>query len=361
MSLPRAGFALLLAAVAALVVSWLIRTDEFKVAVHEGACDKFASPSGSDANVGTLAAPYATVGKLLDSLASGQTGCFRTGTYTFEDAEVITTAGLTLRPYNGEQVVLRGPLRVRPDGAGTIIEGFTLDGYTPRAESTLHHGPSINANDVVLRDNEITNHHNGICIQVAQYYSGPRPENVTIERNRIHDCGVLPSTNHHHGIYISAGLGTVVRDNWIYDNVDRGVQLYPDADETLVTGNIIDGNGEGLNFSCDDTNCSQRNIAEGNVISNSDDRWNVSAISQGTEGDGSNVLRRNCMFAANQDSFYNQNGGINSDSEFFTEPGGADANLIGVDPGFSDRDANDFHLQGDSPCLAVYAGTMSLP
>ena len=40
----------------------------------------------------------------------------------------------------------------------------------------------------------------------------------------------------------------MIRDNWIYDNADRGVQLYPDADGTVVTGNVIDGNGEGVIF-----------------------------------------------------------------------------------------------------------------
>ena len=44
--------------------------------------------------------------------------------------------------------------------------------------------------------------------------------------SRIHDCGV--SDNHNHGIYITATSGfTIVRDNWIYRNGDRGIRLYP--------------------------------------------------------------------------------------------------------------------------------------
>ena len=50
-----------------------------------------------------------------------------------------------------------------------------------------------------------------------------------IERNRIHDCGVLPAENHHHGIYIEASDDARVIDNWIYDNADRGVQMFPDS------------------------------------------------------------------------------------------------------------------------------------
>ena len=50
-----------------------------------------------------------------------------------------------------------------------------------------------------------------------------------IEHNRIHDCGELPATNFDHGVYVAEARDTVIRDNWIYSNADRGVQLYPDA------------------------------------------------------------------------------------------------------------------------------------
>ena len=69
------------------------------------------------------------------------------------------------------------------------------------------------------------------------------PRNVLITGNRIHDCGRLPATNHDHGIYISNAVGTVVRSNWIYSNADRGVQLYPNADDSIVTRNVISATG----------------------------------------------------------------------------------------------------------------------
>ena len=50
---------------------------------------------------------------------------------------------------------------------------------------------------------------------------------MVIERNRIHDCGELPATNHQHGIYVAHAIGTVIRDNWIYDNADRGFSFTP--------------------------------------------------------------------------------------------------------------------------------------
>ena len=83
-----------------------------------------------------------------------------------------------------------------------------------------------------------------------------------IERNRIHDCGALPSTNKDHGIYVSEARGTVIRDNWIYDNADRGVQLYPDADGTPITGNVIDSNGEGIVFAGTGAEVSSNNLVD---------------------------------------------------------------------------------------------------
>ncbi len=57
-----------------------------------------------------------------------------------------------------------------------------------------------------------------------------------IERNRIHNCGEMPPSNHHHGIYVEASDERGSSGNWIYDNADRGVQLFPDAQNTYVAG-----------------------------------------------------------------------------------------------------------------------------
>jgi nitrous oxidase accessory protein NosD len=150
-------------------------------------------------------------------------------------------------------------------GHGSTIRGLKLDGRG----GTSPHGPRIYANGVVLRGNRITNHHTGICVPVSSWYSGRPPRGVVIKRNRIHDCGRLPATNHEHGIYLVEARGTVIRDNWIYDNADRGVQLYPDADGSRITGNVIDGNGQGIVFSGTGSSVSSNTVVRGNIVSNS--------------------------------------------------------------------------------------------
>ena len=59
-------------------------------------CDRVASPSGSDSGAGTLESPYLTASKLAGSLAPGETGCFRAGTYSFGTL-TLTTAQVTQR------------------------------------------------------------------------------------------------------------------------------------------------------------------------------------------------------------------------------------------------------------------------
>ena len=67
----------------------------------------------------------------------------------------------------------------------------------------------MNADGATLRGNEITNDHSAICVSVNNYSSEPPPRGVVIENNVIHDCGLLPATNHQHGIYVANARDTV--------------------------------------------------------------------------------------------------------------------------------------------------------
>ncbi len=240
-------------------------------------------------------------------------------------------------------MTLKGTIQVKPGGAGSTIQGMKLDGAG--GESVT--GPRINADNVVLLGNEITNDHTSICVSVSSFYSRPPPRGVVIERNRIHDCGRLPATNKDHGIYVVDARNTVIRDNWIYDNADRGIQLYPDAQRTRIVGNVIDGNGEGIIFGGTGGVTSNHNLVKGNVITNSKLRWNVSSGPTGPTATG-NVVLQNCLWAGDSKPHYRSNGGILTPSRNFT----AKANTV-VDPQYADRDAHDYAISSDSPCPAA--------
>ena len=218
----------------------------------------------------------------------------------------------TLTAFPGENATVRGRIRVDSRADGTVIEGLSLDGRNPE---NLH-GPLIYADDVVLRGNDITNHHTAICVAVAREYDDPMPHDVLIARNRIHDCGELPATNHQHGIYISNAVGTVVRGNWIYANADRGVQFYPNADESIVTGNVIYGNGQGVIFGGGESSSSDNNLVARNVITHSNLRYNVQSHWQGPTGVG-NVARGNCVYGGARPA----NGGIEIPHDGFVARG----------------------------------------
>jgi nitrous oxidase accessory protein NosD len=313
------------------------------------ACDLYSATTGSDSAPGTRSRPLRTAEGLVRALDRGQTGCFRSGTYAFAVLQ-LTTPGVTLAPYRDDAVTLQGEIKVLPGGADSTIEGLNLDGAGGKSSI----GPRVYANGVVLRDNEITNEHTGICVHVTQYYSRPDPRRVVIERNRIHDCGELPATNHQHGIYVAHAVGTVIRDNWIYDNADRGVQLYPDAQHSRVIGNVIDSNGEGIVFSGAGSEVSSHNLVQGNIISNSKVRWNVYSGAPGPTARG-NLVRHNCVWAGKSNS-YGSHGGVEKPSRNFT----ARRNRV-AKPRFAHAGGGNLRLRSGSRCRARYTGTLSRP
>jgi parallel beta-helix repeat protein len=312
-------------------------------------CDLYAAPGGSDDASGTAAAPLRSAQQLADSLAPSQVGCFMAGTYAFDGQIKVSRADITLTSAPGARATIVGRWWIAAGADNVTVSRLDLDGRNPAGQA----GPTVNAANTVFSEDDVTNHHaKAICFVLGSADYGVAVGTV-IENSRIHDCGELPATNQEHGIYVEDSEGVVIRDNWIYDNADRGVQLYPNAVGTHVYGNVIDGNGEGLTFSGEGPEASRNNVVEGNVISNSSVRWNVEAHWTGVVGTG-NVLRNNCLWSSNGETYYNQGGGVvpaDEGGEGFVSQGNVIAN-----PGFVDRANANFELQSDSPCGPAQGG-----
>jgi parallel beta-helix repeat protein len=307
-------------------------------------CDLVASPDGSDAAPGTVEAPLLHVQYLVDSLEPGQTGCLRTGEYrdTSDDEIKIGVADVTLTSYPEERATVIGRIYVPTEADGVTISELDLDGRNPTSVPS----PTINSDDVVVRGNDITNHHTGICMSLGNP-ARSRARRTLVVDNAIHDCGRLPATNQDHGIYVNSTNDVVIKNNWIYDNADRGIQLYSDAQDTKITGNVIDGNGEGVIFGGDSDSTSSGNVVQGNVITNSKIRDNLDSSWGGDVG-RNNVARDNCVGGGAYDD---GDGGIKDDPDGFKSVD----NVVKI-PDFANAKRGDFTVASSTICGRLVAG-----
>jgi hypothetical protein len=307
-------------------------------------CTRVAALSGSDTAPGTESQPFRSVQKLVDSLSGGEVGCVRAGTYSGNVK--ITRSGsagapLSLTSFPGERATVAGKLWVTDTANFVTVSSLDLDG---RNDGNLP-SPAVNGDDVSFLDNDVTNHNTTICFNLGATTYG-RAYRTLIQRNRIHNCGELPATNLDHGIYAEHTTDARILDNAIYDNADRGVQLYPDAQGTHVARNVIDGNGEGVLIGGGSEDygpqASSDSVIEQNIITFSSQRYNVESHWGSPAVGERNVVRNNCVFGGARDP---DNHGLSPANGGFS----ATNNLL-ADPGFVNRPAKDFGLRADSPC-----------
>jgi parallel beta-helix repeat protein len=304
------GVALL--AVAGLLAALLSLMFVFVPATQDTAkaatvCDKYASTSGSDGANGTSSSPYRTAQKLVDSLASGQVGCLRSGTYAEGLNLFVSKANIVLTSAPNQQATIKSRIYVREGSNRVTVSNLKLQGFPGKANVFIRGDYSRWLN------NDVTNGHgHSSCFLLAGDADGQGLAIGTeIRSNSIHDCGRMPRANHDHGIYVDSARDTKIVDNRIYGNADRGVQLYPNAQETLVEGNTINNNGQGMVI--DGT--SSNNVVRGNVFSNPmgarlAGAYNVYSL-RTTRGSG-NVVERNCLWKQGGGS------GIGYNSSVFT-------------------------------------------
>jgi parallel beta-helix repeat protein len=294
----------------------------------------------------TASSPARSVEQLVDRLRPGQVGCLRGA---FEEDVVIDRGGtpgrpITLRSAPGVRAKIVGVLDISSSANDVVITGLRLHG---RGRAS----PQVNGDRVVFRDNEITNGHRGICLLLGAGFE-ERPElrarNVTIDHNRIHNCGRLPAGGHDHGIYVEGTNGVRITGNVIYDNADYAVHLYPDAQGTYIARNIMDGNGGGVIFAGEKAGgeyqrdyASANNVVRNNVISNSREYHNIESWWGGPTGAG-NAATRNCLW----------NGADGNVSE---QVGFRASRNVVARPSFRRRSRGDFRLKPGSVCARIRA------
>ncbi|MBV9466274.1 MAG: right-handed parallel beta-helix repeat-containing protein [Solirubrobacterales bacterium] len=307
-------------------------------------CNRFAAPNGSDHGKGTARSPFRTPQKLVDSLSPGMTGCLASGTYV-GDLRVnhggSAQAPITLTGAPGADATVVGRIWLT-DGANYVqVTYLHLDG---RNDANLP-SPLVDATGDRFVGDDVTNDHTAICFELGSAGGYGQARDTLLADNRIHGCGVMPPTNHQHGIYVGNSVGARIVDNIIYDNADRGIQLYWNAQQTTIAGNIIDRNGEGIILAGNSQTASSNNLITHNIITNSRVRADVESSwsSDGMKGSG-NLVEDNCTFG----------GRMTIDSS----AGGFEArDNIDADPGYVDPEKGDYSLRASSPCATLLATT----
>ena len=263
-------------------------------AIERVGCTRFAATHGSDRASGSARHPFRTPQRLANSLHPGQIGCLRGGAY---HGDLGFRHGgrpgrsITLRSAPGERATIIGRVYIPKQADYVRLTFLSLDGRNPLDLPS----PTVDSmGDQFLYD-DITNDHTAICFELGSEPPYGAATDTLIQSNRIHDCGTMPGSNHEHGIYVANSVGARILGNVIDDNADRGIQLYWNAQQTLISGNIIDHNGQGIIISGDGRFASSNNQIVHNVITNSTARADVGSYwPPGARKGTGNEVAANC-------------------------------------------------------------------
>ena len=296
-------FPRLLAALSAAALLVLAATAPPANALIVPACTHHASPGQS-------------VQALVDRLQAGQTGCLAAGVYA---GDVVirrggtSSARVTLRALTPRAATIRGQLRVDQGANFVTISDLVLDG----TNAGVRPSPLVNGDDARFLRNDVSSDVES-CFVLGDKVWGVA-DRTLIANNHIHHCGV-DGTNQDHGIYVRQANATRIENNVIRANPDRGVQLFPNGDGTIVRGNVIDGNGVGVIFSGDSADTADDNVVERNIIVRSDLRWNIESYWwSGNVGSG-NVARDNCVWAGERGNIQSPQRGFTSARNVVADP-----------------------------------------
>ena len=351
-------------------------------------CNKFAaepSKGGSDSNTGEEAHPYATLKKLATSLSAGQTGCIFSGqTIDVKNPQTLKneTSGTEAKPITITSTEPNNPATITSwvaleEGSNWIdfthldfkwsmpkpwacwnAEGnsFECPGEPPNSED--HVQISVDSHHDSFTYDEIENEDTDICVNISSF-GGSTAEHTLIEHGRIHNCGPeFTGTKsvvneepawHDHGVY-DYGKFTEIKNNYIYGNSRDGIVFYGGGEGGKAEHNIIDGNGNGVDFGNDKNDTVQWNIITSNSLDDHGSKCEpngcddfAAASSSTTEG---GIFEHNCT--------YNN---LSGEIEYFTsEPAELEGvsvkeNKLETNPLYKNATAHEYTLSKSSPCI----------
>jgi hypothetical protein len=174
---------------------------------------------------------------------------------------------------------------------------------------------------------------------------------LTFDHVRIHECG---DTDHEHGIYAEFTKRLHVVDSLIYHNGGYGIQMYPQAEDSLIEYDVLDGSGAvgnawNLVFAGESAGgeYSQPHCSHGNIV-----KYSLITFPRGTHGNvASYYPNGSCAPFGNEVSFSCVFTTVGVNFGQYDGPLGYSQhdNTI-ADPGYTNRATGDFRHTGPA-CL----------
>jgi pectate disaccharide-lyase len=293
--------------------------------------DWFVSPTGNDANPGTMVAPFATLPKAISVMQPGQTVYLRGGTYFPSSTMRITNSGTTgnrnqILAYPGEKPYLN--FQNQPYGANNRGLLFTTAAqyWNVKGLEIGYAGDNgIKVEGSYLRFEECVFHHCGDTgLQIGFGHTDPNPDGLLAAFVEVVNCDSYlnfdPDSNGGDADGFAAkmhcGQGIVFTGCRAWENSDDGWDLF-ETDYSVVISNcwtwksgVAQGNGNGFKLGGNGTGGDSKgthyayhSVAFGHK---------VNGFTQNSHKDG-NVLI-NCLSFANGNSGYNyfMEGSLNS-------------------------------------------------
>jgi hypothetical protein len=317
-------------------------------------CALYASPEGSDGGPGSLAAPLRTVKELIRRLSAGETGCLMSGR-TFNGSFTLYDGDSHGEAHEPVTITSTDPTRPATIYGRIVTEGgadwLSFTHLKLRWKEELGLGLpqiTVGSSHTTWRYDDVENANTAICFNAIASLTYGTANYTLIDHDRIHDCGgpypyISPTATGYmsHGVY-AIGNHTVITNNYLYHEANRGVQLRG-SQGAIVEHNIIDDNGSGIVFG--DLGASNNEVAY-NIITNSTRSINgccnvygvFSWWGTGAVGTG-NTFHNNCLYG-------NDDGNVNTSGGGFT----ATENMI-ANPRYVEAATHDYTLQPASPCL----------
>jgi parallel beta-helix repeat protein len=333
--------------------------------------DLYISPSGSDSNSGTQAAPFASFKKADSVIQAGGTVYVLPGTYNGSTAQntiriaASGTKSARIRWVAETKWAARIVGHVNPAnglGWGILVAGDYVDLVGFDVTSNANMGVWVLGTHVRVIGNHVhdipgqpgCSSYGASGVEQGNYSGGY----MEVIANVVHNVGAggPGSCNKYQGIYLAAPFDTAV-NNISYHNASKGICTWHAATHNTISNNTVFDNDIGILVGAGDSPCHRTCSADHMVVSNNIMYHNKTlGFWQYPKVGGQNIYTNNLAFANSVQNVLLQgacgNAAVATCNSFHK--------AVIADPQFvnptGDFFTGDYHLKGGSPALK--AGTV---